>query len=111
MKEENYLYFLSSTGSSEKCPNIISRFFLVKRVVRFDENGIRTLDVYELKLLQYRTTHINGASIFSESFSLSKRLGLVEVAYLDDDRLKFLAGHNMDVWPGISMHTHFLSAL
>ena len=71
--------------------------------VNFDENGIRTLGVYELKLLQYRTAHFNGTSIFSESSSSNKRLGLVEVAYLNNGSLNFLAGDNMDVWPGVNL--------
>ena len=59
----------------------------------------------ELRVLQYRTTYINGTSILGEvdgnsssSTTLDQRLRLVDVAYVGEDgaSLKLLDGN---IWP------------
>ena len=65
----------------------------------------------ELRVLQYRTTYINGTTILSDldniassSAPLDQRLRLVDVAYIEENEtsLIFLDGSKDDVWQGIS---------
>lgn len=67
--------------------------------VHFNQNGIR--DVAELKVLQYRTSYLNG-TVVRNGGSLSRRLMLVEVAYVmnDTESLEFLDGDKSTIWPG-----------
>ena len=73
--------------------------FTVKGPVHFDENGIRY--VTELRVLQYRTTHINGTPIHRDG-NLSQRLKLIEVAFVgrENESLEFAEGSKDDIWPG-----------
>ena len=77
--------------------------------MHFDDNGIR--EATELRVLQYRTTYINGTSILSElddntssSTTLDQRLRLVDMAYIGEDgtSLEFVEG-NRNIWPGKSI--------
>ena len=78
--------------------------------IHFDENGIRHVNAHELRVLQYRTTYMNGTPIASErgqNTSLSNRLKLVEVAHLDNGSLKFPVGNKNSVWPGTLLTKQF----
>ena len=79
---------------------VFLNFCFLKGPVRFDENGIR--DVTELRVLQYRATHINGTPIHRDG-NLSQRLKLIDVAYVKRESIKgieFVAGNKDDIWPG-----------
>lgn len=63
----------------------------------------------ELRILQYRTTYINGTSILdyqiTHSASLRRRLSLLNIAVVKDnsetgDSLNFIAGDKYSIWPG-----------
>ena len=64
----------------------------------------------ELRVLQYRKSYINETCIselrenVSSSVKLEQRLGLVDVAYVREDRarlsLEFLEGGRDSIWPG-----------
>lgn len=71
--------------------------------VHFDGNGIR--DITELRVLQYRTTYINGTPISGEGGLITPngtRLKLIDVAYMSKDNrsLEFLEGDRNSIWPG-----------
>lgn len=68
--------------------------------VHFDENGIR--NVAELRVLQYRTTYVNGTTI--DDTVDNTTLELVEVAYVrrNESKLDFL-DDNHSIWPSESM--------
>ena len=55
----------------------------------------------ELRVLQYRVTHINGTPIHHNG-SLSQRLKLIDVAYVirEKESLEFVVGGKNDIWPG-----------
>lgn len=75
--------------------------------VHFDENGIR--HVSRLRVLQYRTTYINGTSLLGDAMdgeklsglTLDNKLRLVDVAYIEDNgtNLTFLVGSRSTIWP------------
>ena len=59
----------------------------------------------ELRVLQYRTTFINGTAILgdlSPSDTLDQKLRLIDTAYIEENEtcLNFLDGSKNDVWPG-----------
>ena len=62
----------------------------------------------ELRVLQYRTTFINGTAILgdlvSSSAALDQKLRLIDIAYIEENEtsLKFLDGGKNDIWPGTS---------
>ena len=72
--------------------------------VHFDENGIRVMT--ELRVLQYRTTFINGTALLgdlaSSTATLDQHLRLIDIAYIEENEtsLKFLDGSKNDVWLG-----------
>lgn len=75
--------------------------------IYFDKNGIR--DKIELRVLQYRTTYLNGTPILGDlgtsSATLDQRLRQIDVAYIEDEEkssLKFLNGSSNDIWPSIN---------
>ena len=55
----------------------------------------------ELRVLQYRVTHINGTPIHRNG-NLSQRLKLIDVAYVIREResLEFVVGGKNDIWSG-----------
>ena len=69
-------------------------------------NGIRRSN--KLRVLQYRTTYINGSTIVNNyhvnGMNLAERLKLVDVAYMEESEvdLTFLEGNSNDVWPSMS---------
>ncbi len=67
--------------------------------------------VSELRLLQYRTTYINGTSIsdngITNTDSHKRRPSLLNVAVVKDNSetgevLKFITGDKYTIWPGKS---------
>ena len=60
----------------------------------------------ELRVLQYRTSFINGTAILgdldSSSTGLDQRLRLIDIAYIEENEmnLEFLDGSKNDVWSG-----------
>lgn len=77
---------------------------LLQGPVHFDQHGIRVMT--ELRVLQYRTTFINGTAILEDldpsSASLDQMLRLVDIAYIEENEtnLQFLDGSKNDVWSG-----------
>ena len=55
----------------------------------------------ELRVLQYRVTHINGTPIHRNG-NLSQRLKLIDVAYVirENESLEFVVGGKNDIWSG-----------
>ena len=59
----------------------------------------------ELRVLQYRTTYVNGTPIHHDG-SLSQRLKFIDVAYVEreNESLHFVIRSN-DIWPGFNFST------
>ena len=57
----------------------------------------------ELRILQYRTTCINGTSITGEAdhniTTLDKLLTLVNIAVVKNGSVTFITGDKNDIWP------------
>ena len=57
----------------------------------------------ELRILQYRTTYINGTSITGETdhniTTLDKQLTLVNIAVVKNGSVTFITGDKNDIWP------------
>lgn len=85
------------------------RILILQGIVQFDKNGIRISGDHDLKLSQYRSTFLNGSYVDA---SCSKRLELLDVAYMDNGSLKFQNGNSIGLWPGIgNMHLSIMRYL
>jgi hypothetical protein len=90
---------------------IINDLLTLQGPVHFDNNGVRVMT--ELRMLQYRTTFINGTAILgdltsSTAATLDQKLRLIDIAYIEENEtsLNFLDGSKNDVWPGIDYQLH-----